>query len=380
MPIKCDIESIHNGMTKNFNYYTKTELEGAIKSWLKPYLKPLIKNHSLYQDPLGRVVDASFTRSVLKRGSYCSLLRFEVNDPEAIEKFQDGRYKTVSVGSSITSAVCSICKNDWATGYCEHRKGRVYDEKLCYWKLGGVSHYECSVVNAPADEYAQVISIENSDVKESLDQSTINTGTINKENTLCEADGMPKNIEEFINNTVGITNQKEQTGESAPLETSPVNNEPEQGAEEQDTVTLEDVKNEIKPCLENISTLEQQVNSLRELVVSTQEQITALSKQNVDLANLLYREMVGQFAYLAVLHGVYNSESEAVAAAEKMSTPVLRTETGNLIKKPLPVKVERVDCPGGGDITATESTSQQTKKKYTFKDLEETMFKLLGRN
>lgn len=171
MPLTVKMEAIHSGITKNFNRYSREELEKAIATWTEPYDKPVITNHLMHNDPLGRISEATLRRSSLKRGAYCTELTCSVIDKDAQEKVSDGRYQTVSVGTIINRAVCSICKTDWATDYCEHRKGKVYDGKLCYWDLGIAEHIEVSFVNHPADPYARVIDIadESGSTSESVD-------------------------------------------------------------------------------------------------------------------------------------------------------------------------------------------------------------------
>ena len=88
-----------------------------------------------------------------------------ITDEKAIEKFLDGRYITFSAGSTTDRHVCSICQNDWAKGdICEHRHGKIYDGELCVFITGTFEVLEGSVVNMPADDLSQVLTMEFSDM------------------------------------------------------------------------------------------------------------------------------------------------------------------------------------------------------------------------
>jgi hypothetical protein len=88
----------------------------------------------------------------------------KISDKDAIEKFLDGRYITFSAGSTTDRHVCSVCASDWAFGdMCEHCHGRIYDDELCVFVTGRFEVLEGSVVNTPADDLSQVLSMEMSD-------------------------------------------------------------------------------------------------------------------------------------------------------------------------------------------------------------------------
>jgi hypothetical protein len=102
---------------------------------------------------------------LLTNPNYSGLGRIRVQasitDPKAIEKFLDGRYMTFSAGSTTDKHVCSICMSDWAQGdICEHRHGRIYDNEICVFMTGSFKILEGSVVNTPADDLSQIISME----------------------------------------------------------------------------------------------------------------------------------------------------------------------------------------------------------------------------
>lgn len=152
-------EAIHAGMTKNFTFYSAEKLSRSVDSWVTPYNKPVLKNHDLNTDPLGRVVAAEFKKSVVAPEKDCIQLKMEITDPEAIEKIKDGRYLTLSIGGTAKSAVCSICGVDVVKeGFCGHIRGKTYEGRQAYWIVGEVEFEEVSFVNVPADSNAMVIS------------------------------------------------------------------------------------------------------------------------------------------------------------------------------------------------------------------------------
>lgn len=171
-----DVEATHEGLTKNYTYYTADNLEKSAKTWIEPYQKPVIihhRNHDFFvpaEDPIGRVVAYEFTDSVLKPGTKTIKLRHRITDPDAQQKIIDRRYITTSIGGIAESIHCSICGVNRLETWCDHRRGQKYtikkdenspeEEKLCYWIVGKLWYEEDSYVNTPADEAAQVIHFE----------------------------------------------------------------------------------------------------------------------------------------------------------------------------------------------------------------------------
>tara|TARA_Y100000310_G_scaffold332007_1_gene406701 strand:- start:2542 stop:4800 length:2259 start_codon:yes stop_codon:yes gene_type:complete len=92
----------------------------------------------------------------------------EITDPDAIEKFMDGRYQTVSTSATTNRAVCSICREDWAElgEPCEHRPGEWYsaedsdDKDKCFLIAGEIVYDEWSVATIPADDEAIVLAMD----------------------------------------------------------------------------------------------------------------------------------------------------------------------------------------------------------------------------
>lgn len=164
-----EMAAIHEGLTANFNFYPAEHLSASLESWTNPYPKPIILNHDLSVDPIGRVMNAQMDKEM--DGSEYVRLQFAITDPKAIEKVMDGRYLTGSVGGRSKVAKCSVCETDWASASimtlpCKHVRGKIYKGKLAYMERQDLSFYEYSFVNAPADSRSVVKSIKNGGVSE----------------------------------------------------------------------------------------------------------------------------------------------------------------------------------------------------------------------
>lgn len=99
-----------------------------------------------------------------------------------ISSIEAGIHKETSIGCCAKSRICSVCGKD--SRICGHRKGEIYDGKLCYTVLDGITDaYEWSFVAVPAQIEAGVIKQFESDdtlIKSILDRSVNDTVIITK--------------------------------------------------------------------------------------------------------------------------------------------------------------------------------------------------------
>lgn len=158
-----EVAAIHEGLTSNYNNYSAIELEKALQSWVEPYPKPIILNHDLNTEPIGRVIAAKMDTET--DGSSFVRLQVAITDPVAAQKVLDKRYLTGSVGGRAGKAVCSITGEDLATEddsgrprLPKYKRGKVYKGKLAYIDMQNISFKEYSFVNQPADQKSGVRS------------------------------------------------------------------------------------------------------------------------------------------------------------------------------------------------------------------------------
>ena len=82
-----EVAAIHSGVTANYNFYGENELEKSLDSWITPYPKPIIINHDVNSDPIGRVIGAKMDRE--PNGIAFVRLQAAITDPVAIQRVMD---------------------------------------------------------------------------------------------------------------------------------------------------------------------------------------------------------------------------------------------------------------------------------------------------
>lgn len=76
---------------------------------------------------------------------------------ELIEQIKSGIKKETSISCAVSSQLCSVCKAELKKSGCKHRKGEVYDGKVCHTILNKPTDaYEFSFVAVPAQPEAGV--------------------------------------------------------------------------------------------------------------------------------------------------------------------------------------------------------------------------------
>lgn len=214
-----------SGRRINNRVYTPRGQQNGVASWLEPYPKPILIHHDIRSDPIGRFKRVAWTsledqalgffkdirsymelklafdsdepvdmyealhkHKLLLNDQWPGLGRLDakmgITDEQAIEKFMDGRFITLSAGTRTNRLACGVCGSNWLEDdICDHRPGSIEDGKLAVFFTGDFLGVEASVVNAPANSLSQVSSIEfsdslNTDIKlafkeQYLDESTI---------------------------------------------------------------------------------------------------------------------------------------------------------------------------------------------------------------
>lgn len=135
-----------------------------MQSWVEPYPKPIILNHDLNSEPIGRVMAARMDKE--EDGSSFVRLQIAITDPVAVQKVMDKRYLTGSVGGRAGKAVCSISGDDLANldesgkpKMARFKRGQIYKGKLAFIDMQDISFKEYSFVNQPADSKSSVRTV-----------------------------------------------------------------------------------------------------------------------------------------------------------------------------------------------------------------------------
>lgn len=173
------IEASHSGIEINSGFYSSDSMMRDAGTYTAPFRKPFITNHDSSSEPIGRIMEADCIDSAILEGSKAVNVVAKVSDKDAIAKFMDGRYSTVSIGASPKKVTCNHCGKhilkDGNFKFCGHMRGESYDSKKCTWNLEDLEYAELSVVNMPADKTAQVYKIK-VNTKESIKASNTTDG------------------------------------------------------------------------------------------------------------------------------------------------------------------------------------------------------------
>lgn len=284
-------EATHSGITANDFTYNSQDLEDGVPTWLTPFKKPLLKNHNMDCEPIGRVVDAYFGPSEIADGKDTINTVFRVTDKDAMVKFMDKRYNTVSIGASAGNIRCNLCGKDILKDgkfkFCGHWRGEHYKDEKATWTASKFDYKECSVVNNPADRFAQVKKItvikKDSSAQDSDAKNNIVGDEADKPNNLNDSDindALLNNIDDAVNSDEGIVQDKDNVQEEANDDAT----NPE--IDITDSVTIEDKYSKALADLEDkdskIKDLEALVEDEKSKNESYKEEFTAIKNENVE--------------------------------------------------------------------------------------------------
>jgi len=307
------VEAIHAGMTKNKTFYPADKLEASAHTWTTPYPKPVIKNHDVDTEPLGRVVEAVFKQSALKPSTYTIQLKLHITDPDAIQKILDGRYLTLSIGGSTNEARCSICnKNIVEEGWCGHLRGRKYDGKEAYWILGDMEFEEISFVNVPADENARILSIDTPDASPEGRQEAV------------ENQQTPQNSADLIDSELFTENKQEQQDVKHDVKNEPIN----ESSNEPQAPSVEELQEAVRKLEEERDALKAKVEELSQKLAEQQSELALVKEErdsfrdkNIALAKTAHRLLAERAVDLRIHLGEAKKEEREELIKEYAQTP-----------------------------------------------------------
>lgn len=302
--LDVDMEATHSGKNHNHCIYYEDSMEKDCESFMNPFHKPVLKNHDDYSEPLGRITQAYAGPSELTDERSAIHLRARVTDQDAIPKLIDKRYGTVSIGGSMGTVTCNICGKtilkDGKLHFCGHWRGETYKDQVCYWGARDIEYHEVSVVNNPADDFAQIMK-----VTVLTDKDTQQDNKNKEENSMSGSDSTKTNVDDIIDQALGTTptaeaqdsttNVEDQTQKATETENSSIEDGQATGESGQtpadttdgQTSTEEEKKNDEKDA--KIAQLEQElidakakIEELETEAIDAQSQIKTLTRTAED--------------------------------------------------------------------------------------------------
>lgn len=245
--LMVEIESIHSRITRNNTYYSPECLKQSVPYWTNPYERPVIMHHNERDGQIiGRIKAVEYKEAGTRSGTPALVFTANVGDEEGKKGIKNGTLSTVSIGVIAHDLRCSICGTNLAEeGMCEHEKGEVYDDKLCYWIINKMEPKEVSYVIVPSDIYAHNIRVYDavkktkSEVKETVEYNPFAELAESIKNSL------PKDLTEGKETQEGKQVDEEvKEGEETAQPVEPENKETEDT--EKETTQEEEAKEEAK--------------------------------------------------------------------------------------------------------------------------------------
>ena len=288
LALDVEMEATHSGKNHNYCIYYEDSMEKDAESFVNPFKKPMLKNHNDYSgEPLGRINQSWFGPSVLTDERSAIHLKARVTDQDAIPKFLDGRYSTVSIGGTMGTVTCNVCGKtilkDGKFKFCGHWRGETYKDQMCYWGAKDIEYHEVSTVNNPADDYAQIMKVTvvtDSDNKKDSKEDTTMAGTNTDSNKSTNAEDAKKSVCDIIDQ---LLNQ------SADSSTTPEDNNPENNKDEEqkDSKEIDGTNEAADSQSDSIDKIKKDLEDAQAKIASLETELadskTALEKANKDL-------------------------------------------------------------------------------------------------
>nr|DAW58288.1 MAG TPA: chromosome segregation ATPase [Caudoviricetes sp.] len=417
LPTAIDVlfEATHSGVNRNnWNYHSDSMLKDT-SSWKFPYAKPFLKNHDMYSEPMGRARDAYHGVSEFNNERDCINVVFRITDKEAIEKFLDGRYRTMSIGGKVGHVQCSICGKDILKDgifkFCGHWRGETYAGQKAIWNGRDIEYKEGSVVNSPADDWAQVkkISLVNSesnkdDEENQGEAATNNAGTGAKDSEEDLA-GIVDSVvpTETEDSTVADNSQETLKGEgAADSGVSDDNDETNDSDTAEDSDEVKELKAQLTTKDEELRNINSKVEELNTKVSDLEEQLTTSKAENeslkdeysnsqrtvINMAVAYKTTMAKRIADEELIKGelVEDSYSDRVKELVGKSAKELQALndavnviTAKSVDKPAPKTITQVTSPALANSNDEHSINDEEKdngkeeSRKSYKDIEDSI-------
>lgn len=251
--IMVDIEGIHSIITRNYTYYEPNCLKESVPYWTNPYGIPVIMHHKERDGvTIGRIKAAEYTDKQTRSGTPALIFTINVPDEEGKKAIKNGTLSTVSIGAIAHDVRCSICGANLAEhGLCEHEKGEMYDDKLCYWIIKKIEPKELSYVIVPSDKYAHNLrvykpqqAVKAKVVGESLNQSEVKSRML--ENPFADIKVVEATEEDKVVKAKKEETQPKEDPKTEPVKEEPVKEEPVKEEPVKEEPKVEETKEEVK--------------------------------------------------------------------------------------------------------------------------------------
>ena len=265
--LDVETEATHSGKNHNYCIYYEDSMEKDAESFTNPFNKPMLKNHDSYSEPLGRIKQSWFGPSQLTDERSAIHLKTRVTDKDAIEKFLDGRYSTVSIGGSMGTVTCNICGKtilkDGKFKFCGHWKGETYKDQVCYWGARDIEYHELSTVNNPADDFAQVVKvtvITDEDKEKNDDNNKGGVGDMGEKNTQNNSQSDQRNkLVAMIDELLGNSDTKTEDSSTSTTNSSSVQQNDNDNTGTVTDNNTSDVNKQLEDANQKITDLEKQL-------------------------------------------------------------------------------------------------------------------------
>lgn len=417
LPTAIDVlfEATHSGVNRNnWNYHSDSMLKDT-SSWKFPYAKPFLKNHDMYSEPMGRARDAYHGVSEFNNERDCINVVFRITDKEAMEKFLDGRYRTMSIGGKVGHVQCSICGKDILKDgifkFCGHWRGETYAGQKAIWNGRDIEYKEGSVVNSPADDWAQVkkISLVNSesnkdDEENQGEAATNNAGTGAKDSeddlagiidsvvpTETDYSTMADNSQETLKGEgvadSGVSDDNDETNDSDTAEDSDEVKELKAQLTTKDE-ELCNINSKVEELNTKVSDLEEQLNTSKAENESLKDEYSNSQRTVINMAVAYKTTMAKRIADEELIKGelVEDSYSDRVKELVGKSAKELQAlnDAVNVIaaksvEKPAPKTITQVTSPALANsndehsINDEEKDNEKEESRKSYKDIEDSI-------
>lgn len=280
--IDVEMEATHSGKNHNYCIYYEDSMENDAESFMNPFKKPMLKNHDSYSEPLGRIIQSWHGPSELTDERSAIHLKARVTDQDAIPKFLDGRYGTVSIGGTMGTVTCNICGKtilkDGKFKFCGHWRGESYKDQMCYWGARDIEYHEVSTVNNPADDFAQIMKVTvvtDSDDKKDSKEDTTMAGTNTDSNKTTNAEDAKKSVCDIIDQLLN---------KSTDSSTTPEDNK---DGEQKDNTAIDGADTATDSQSEDVDKIKKDLEDAQAKIASLETELadskSALEKANKDL-------------------------------------------------------------------------------------------------